>query len=31
LRALIDLYATADDKGQENILRIAEMAATYRK
>lgn len=31
LRALMDLYATADDKGQENILRVAEMAAAYRK
>ena len=31
LQELFELYDAADDAGRENILRVAEMAAGYRK
>lgn len=31
LTTLIENYAKADDRGRESILRVAEMAAEYKK
>lgn len=30
LRELVEFYERADEKGRENILRVAEMAAPYK-